>query len=211
MPEIVISIRNKTPEASVRSIVCDNTDYTVRLDCDGDWGEGPKMVFFALQGVGAFAPVMTEDDVCSLPMIHLSDGVGRQLAVGVQQGRVKTSRPVCLYCYPSAESEFLNGIHEDEEVTLSWLQWVNANMAAAETNVETAQNVLAQAQAAAESAEQSAESAAIDAAAARISAQTTAFPVFSVDERGHVIISRAERLGTTTFRLNSAGHLEVTA
>ena len=99
----------------------------------------------------------------------------------------------------------------DENVSLTWLEWVNANMAQAAENVRTAQEVLTQAQTAAETAEQSAQSAAIDAAAARISAQTAAFPVFSVDENGHIIISRAERLGTTTFRLTEAGHLEVTA
>ena len=211
MPEIVITIRNKIATASVRSIVCDNTDYTVRLDCDEQWGEGPKIVYFVLQGVGALAPATTEDDVCAVPPIHLSDGVGRQLAIGVQQGAVKTSSAACVFCWPSAENELIRGIIEDDDVTLTWLEWVNANMAQAALNVETAQTILAQAQAAADSASGSANDAAIDAAAARISAQTAAFPVFSVDENGHVIISRAERLGTTTFRLTEAGHLEVTA
>ena len=211
MPEIVITIRNKIAEASVRSIVCDNTDYTVRLDCDEQWGEGPKIVYFVLQGVGAFAPATTADDVCAMPPIRLSDGVGRQLAVGVQQGAVKTSSAAHVFCWPSAEDELIRGIHEDDGVDLTWLEWVNANMAQAALNVQTAEEVLAEAQAAADEAEQSAQSAEIDAEAARISAQTAAFPVFSVDENGHVIISRAERLGTTTFRLTEAGHLEVSA
>ncbi len=211
MPEIAITVNNKIPASEVRQIVCDNSDYTLRFTFDGQWEEGPKTVYFVLQGVGALSPAVTDGDACPLPPIRLSDGVSRQLAVGVQQGQIKTSAVVNFWCYPSAEDALIRGIVEDEAVSLTWLEWVNANMAQAAENVRTAQEVLAQAQTAAETAEQSAESAAIDAAAARISAQTTAFPVFSVDENGHVIISRAERLGTTTFRLTEAGHLEVTA
>ena len=210
MPEIAITVNNKIPTSAVRQIVCDNSDYTLRFDFDGQWDEGPKTVYFVLQGVGALSPAVTDGDACPLPPIRLSDGVSRQLAVGVQQGQIKTSAVVNFWCYPSAEDALIRGIVEDEDVSLTWLEWVNANMAQAAENVRTAQEVLAQAQTAAETAEQSAESAAIDAAAARISAQTTAFPVFSVDENGHIIISRPERLGTTTFRLTSGGHLEVT-
>lgn len=159
MPEIVVTIRNKVAEASVRSIVCDNTDYTVRLVCDEQWGEGPKIVYFVLQGVGALAPATTEDDVCAVPPIRLSDGVGRQLAIGVQQGAVKTSSAAHVFCWPSAEDELIQGIHEDDGVDMTWLEWVNANMAQAAINVQTAEEVLAQAQAAAEAAEASAEDA----------------------------------------------------
>lgn len=211
MPDIEITVKNKIPKSETRQIVCDNSDYTLRFDFDGQWEDGPKTVYFVLQGVGALAPAVTDGDTCPLPAIRLSDGVSRQLAVGVQQGQIKTSAVVNFWCYPSAEDALIRGIMEDEAASLTWLEWVNQNMAQAAENVRTAQEVLAQAQTAAETAEQSAESAAIDAAAARISAQTAAFPVFSVDENGHIIISRSERLGTTTFRLTEAGHLEVTA
>lgn len=211
MPEIAIAVNNKIPSSAVRQIVCDNSDYTIRFTFDGQWEDGPKTVYFVLQGVGALAPAVTDGDVCAMPPIRLSDGVSRQLAVGVQQGQVKTSAVVNFWCYPSAEDALIRGIVEDEDVSLTWLEWVNANMAQAAENVRTAQEILTEAQSAAESAAENAESAAIDAAAARISAQTAAFPVFSVDENGHVIISRPERLGTTTFRLTSGGHLEVTA
>ena len=211
MPEITVTVNNKIPRSETRLIVCDNSDYTLRFVFDGQWEAGPKTVYFVLQGVGALAPAVTDGDVCAVPPIRLSDGVSRQLAVGVQQGQVKTSAVVNFWCYPSAEDALIRGIVEDEDVSLTWLEWVNANMAQAAENVRTAQEVLTEAQTAAETAEQSAESAAIDAAAAKISAQTVAFPVFSVDENGHIIISRAERLGTTTFRLTEAGHLEVSA
>ena len=146
-----------------------------------------------------------------MPAIRITDGSHHALLVGGQQGDTVTPRPAVLTVYPSAKTELLAAIVDDERVNMTWLEWVNANMAQAAENVRTAQEVLTQAQTAAESAAENAESAAIDAAAARISAQTAAFPVFSVDENGHVIISRPERLGTTTFRLTSGGHLEVTA
>lgn len=211
MPEITVTVNNKIPRSETRLIVCDNSDYTLRFAFDGQWEAGPKTVYFVLQGVGALAPAVTDGDVCPMPPVRLSDGVSRQLAVGVQQGQIKTTAVVNFWCVPSAEDALVRGIVEDGDVSLTWLEWVNANMAQAAENVRTAQEVLAEAQTAAETAEQSAESAAIDAAAARISAQTAAFPVFSVDENGHIIISRPERLGTTTFRLTEGGHLEVTA
>ena len=211
MPEITVTVNNKIPRSETRLIVCDNSDYTIRFTFDGQWEDGPKTVYFVLQGVGALAPAVTDGDVCPMPPVRLSDGVSRQLAVGVQQGRIKTTSVVNFWCVPSAEDALVRGIVEDGDVSMTWLEWVNANMAQAAENVRTAQEVLEQAQTAAETAAENAESAAIDAAAAKIAAQTAAFPVFSVDENGHVIISRAERLGTTTFRLTEAGHLEVTA
>ena len=175
MPEIVITVRNKIATASVRQIVCDNTDYTVRLDLDADWTAGAKTVLFVLQGVGVLAPGVTTDDVCDMPAIHLSDGVGRQLAVGVQQGSVRTTTAASIWCYPSAESAMLNAIIEDEGVSKTWLEWVNENMALAETNVETAERVLAEAQGAADEAAASAaeaEAARDDARAAQNAAET---------------------------------------
>ena len=172
MPEIVITVRDKRATASVRSVVCDNTDYPLRFDFDEQWGEGPKTVFFVLQGVGALAPAVTDGDVCDMPAVHLNDGVGRQLAVGVQQGAVKTTTAAYFWCYPSAENELLNGIVEDDNVTMTWLEWVNANMAQAEVNVREAAQVLAAAQAAQESANGSAEAAAASAESAHSDMQS---------------------------------------
>ena len=189
MPEIAIAVNNKIPSSEVRKIVCDNTDYTLRFTFDGQWEDGPKTVYFVLQGVGALAPAVTDGDVCTVPPIRLSDGVSRQLAVGVQQGQVKTSAVVNFWCYPSAEDALIRGIVEDEDVSMTWLEWVNQNMAQAAENVRTAQEVLAEARTAAESASENAESAAenaesaaVDAAAARISEQNAEASARSASE-----------------------------
>lgn len=213
MKTITINVRNKIPRVTseLKTLVADNAEYRLEFEFDGDWQEGPKQVILIVEGVEALAPLTTAEDAVTLPAIRITDGSHHALLVGVQQGDTVTTRPAVLTVYPSAKTELLSAIVDDERVQMTWLEWVNANMAQAALNVQTAAQVLADAQAAADEAEQSAQSAEIDAAAARISAQTVAFPVFSVDENGHVIISRAERLGTTTFRLTEAGHLEVTA
>jgi len=213
MKEITISVRNKIPRVTseLKTLVADNTEYRLIFDFDEDWQEGEKTVILIIEGVEALAPVTTSEDAITMPAIRITDGSHHALLVGVEQGQIITTRPAVLTVYPSAKTALMNALVDDERVQMTWLEWVNANMAQAAENVRTAQEVLAEAQSAAESAEQNAESAAIDAAAAKIAAQTVAFPVFSVDENGHIIISRAERLGTTTFRLTEAGHLEVSA
>lgn len=213
MKTITINVRNKIPRVTseLKTLVADNTEYRLEFEFDGDWQEGPKQVILIVEGVEALAPLTTAEDAVTLPAIRVTDGSHHALLVGVQQEDTVTTRPAVLTVYPSAKTELLSAIVDDERVTMTWLEWVNANMAQAAINVQTAEEVLAQAQAAADEAEQSAQAAEIDAEAARISAQTAAFPVFSVDENGHVIISRAERLGSTTFRLTEAGHLEVSA
>lgn len=213
MTEIRISVRDKIPRvvSERKTLVADNSGFVLKFDFDTDWAESAKRVICLIEGVEALAPLTTAEDAVTLPPIHITDGSHHQMAVGVQQGAVITTRPAHLTVYPSVETELLESIVEDDNVTMTWLEWVNENMAQAAENVQTAEAVLAAAQAAADEAEQSAQAASGDASAARIAAQTAAFPVFSVDENGHVIISRAERLGTTTFRLTEAGHLEVTA
>ena len=213
MKTITISVRSKIPRATseLRTITADNSEYKLVFDFDEDWEEGQKLVFLIVEGVEALAPIRMDGDEVTLPPIRITDGSHHQLAVGVQQGEIVTTRPVRLPVYPSAETALMGALVDDERVTMTWLDWVNQNMAAAATNVETAQAVLAAAQAAAAEAEMNAESAAIDAAAAKVAAQTLIFPVFWVDVDGHVKINRAERLGTAVFRLTAEGHLEVSA
>lgn len=213
MKEITISVRNKVPRVTseLKTLVADNTEYRLIFDFDEDWQEGEKTVILIIEGVEALAPVRTSENTITMPAIRITDGSHHALLVGVEQGQIITTRPAVLTVYPSAKTALMNALVDDERVQMTWLEWVNANMAQAAENVRTAQEILAEAQSAADSAEQNAESAAIDAAAAKIAAQTVAFPVFSVDENGHIIISRAERLGTATFRLTEAGHLEVSA
>ena len=208
--EISVTGKNARVTSALKTLTADNSDYRLSFTFDESWAEGAKTVILIVEGVEALAPITMTGDSVTLPSIRITDGSHHTLLVGVEQGSLVTTRPAVLTVYPSAKTELMSAIVDDEAVSMTWLEWVNENMAGAAENVRMAQEILSEAQESAAAAENSAQSAAIDAAAARISAQTVAFPVFSVDENGHIIISRAERLGTTTFRLNNAGHLEVT-
>lgn len=94
MPEILIDIRNKTPAVvgECRSIVADNTDYTIHFTFDDDWTSLSKTVLFVLSDGYAFAPVETENNFVTVPKI-VTDKQIAYLFVGVRQGDVMTTRP----------------------------------------------------------------------------------------------------------------------
>lgn len=64
--------------------------------------------------------------------------------------------------------------------------------------------------ASADAAESAKSNADISAKAAQQSALSMSFVCFTMDEGGHLIMKRTELLGTTSFRLNDQGELEVT-
>ena len=135
MKTITISVRSKIPRATseLRTITADNSEYKLVFDFDEDWEEGQKLVFLIVEGVEALAPIRMDGDEVTLPPIRITDGSHHQLAVGVQQGEIVTTRPVRLPVYPSVETALMGALVDDERVTMTWLDWVNQNMAAAAT------------------------------------------------------------------------------
>lgn len=97
MPEILIDIRNKTPAVvgECRSIVADNTDYTIHFTFDDDWTSLSKTVLFVLSDGYTFAPVETENNFVTVPKI-VTDKQIAYLFVGVRQGDVITTRPCSI-------------------------------------------------------------------------------------------------------------------
>ncbi len=95
MPEIKIAVINKVPKivGDIRCIVADNSDYTIRFTFDDMWEDGAKTVYFVRENGFAFPVGRTEDDTVTVPIQHES-AMHSMLFVGVQQGDVKTSRPV---------------------------------------------------------------------------------------------------------------------
>lgn len=102
MPEITIKIKDKRPIllGDVKSIVADNSDYTIRFTFDEQWDDKPKTVFFVRSNGYAFAPVLTVGDEVSVP-IQSDVGTFSKLYVGVQQGDVKTSRACEIVLLPA--------------------------------------------------------------------------------------------------------------
>lgn len=95
MPEIKIAVINKVPKivGDIRCIVADNSDYTIRFTFDDMWEDGAKTVYFVRENGFAFPVGRTEDDTVTIPIQH-EPAMHSMLFVGVQQGNVKTSRPV---------------------------------------------------------------------------------------------------------------------
>lgn len=92
MPEIIISVQNKIPTliGNIRTIVTDNSDYTIRFIFDDQWDEGKKTVYLIRSNGYAYPPVVINNDTVEVP-IQYKAGLGTYLCVGVQQGNIKTS------------------------------------------------------------------------------------------------------------------------
>ena len=92
MPEIIISVQNKIPTliGNIRTIVTDNSDYTIRFIFDDQWDEGEKTVYLIRSNGYAYPPVVINNDTVEVP-IQYKAGLGTYLCVGVQQGNIKTS------------------------------------------------------------------------------------------------------------------------
>lgn len=90
--EITMAIRRKVPlqTGGVKSLVCDNGDYTLRIDGDEEWAEhGIKTVLFVLPGGAGTVTVLTEEDVCRIPVITKPG----TLRIGVTAGEeLRTTR-----------------------------------------------------------------------------------------------------------------------
>lgn len=95
MPDIQIAVINKVPKiiGDIRCIVAKNSDYTIRFTFDEMWEDGEKTVYFVRENGFAFSPAETADDTVTVP-VQNDPAMHSMLFVGVQQGNVKTSRPV---------------------------------------------------------------------------------------------------------------------
>lgn len=95
MPEIKIAVINKVPKivGDIKCIVADNSDYTIRFTFDDMWDDGEKTVYFVRENGFAFPAAKTKDDTVKIPTQH-DAAMHSMLFIGVQQGNVKTSRPV---------------------------------------------------------------------------------------------------------------------
>jgi hypothetical protein len=119
MPEIIISVKNKIPSVigDTRTIVTDNSDYTIRFIFDEQWDESEKVVYLIRSNGYAYPPISTTDDVVEVPVQHKA-GLGAFLLVGIQQGNIKTSAAAHIAIRASA----IDAI-DDEAVQPSAALW----------------------------------------------------------------------------------------
>ena len=137
MKTIEISVQSKIPRVTseLKTLVADNSEYRLDFTFDEEWTEGPKTVFLIVEGVEALAPITMTGDTVKVPPIRITDGSHHQIAVGVQQGDLLTTRPARLVIYPSAESALMSSLVNDDDVNVTWLEWVNNNLAASVNNL----------------------------------------------------------------------------
>lgn len=190
---ITFTVTGQALKLSAPVVAADTLNYlTARFVFQtADWDGTVKIAHFS-NGTESAEVELTDDEIRAEDGLNLTEGywqvslTGHDTDGGEMTRRI-TTNIVTLPVVPS-------GVEDGEPLP---------------SLPSVGEQILAQMTELRDEAELNAESAAVDAAAARYSAQSIMFPVFSVDENGHVIIKFAERLGSTTFRLNSAGHLEV--
>lgn len=98
-------------------------------------------------------------------------------------------------------------VYVDDTPPEPWQSWVEEVLRAGSQAKEYSE----EAHQYAEDAEEFARQAGVSADSAQAAATSMSFATFGMDENGHLIIHRAERLGIMTFTLNNnTGNLEVT-
>lgn len=98
MPEISITVREKTASLSVPvTVVCGNSDYTVRFLFDSEWDAYPtktaRFTYFK-NGVFRYEDVLFDGDSVSVPVQRDVD----EIAIGVYAGDLHTSTPARVPC-----------------------------------------------------------------------------------------------------------------
>ena len=98
MPEISITVREKTASLSGPvTVVCGNSDYTVRFLFDSEWDAYPTKTArftYCKNGVFRYEDVLFEGDSVSVPVLRDVD----EIAIGVYAGDLHTTTPARVPC-----------------------------------------------------------------------------------------------------------------
>ena len=96
MPEIKIKVRDKCAEGE-GVIICNNSDYTVVWDLDGEWTPYDTKTMRVNLTDGSYQDVMFTGDTATLPALTASGWV----SVGLYAGDIHTSRAARLLALSS--------------------------------------------------------------------------------------------------------------
>ena len=96
MPEIKIKVRDKCAEGD-GVIICNNSDYTVVWDLDGEWTPYDTKTMRVNLADGTYQDVVFTGDTATLPVLTASGWV----SVGLYAGDLHTSRAADLRVLPS--------------------------------------------------------------------------------------------------------------
>lgn len=100
MPYINITVKNKIATAKKTTIICDNTDYTVRFTFDAEWTDLTAKTMRVVFGDGSYEEVVFTGTEATLPKAQKQ----RFLMVGVFSGNLHTTTPAWFPCEYSIKS-----------------------------------------------------------------------------------------------------------
>lgn len=100
MPDINITVAHKVAVSDTQSIVCDNSDYTVRWALDDEWSAYDTKTMRTIYMDGTFKDTVFGGDVIALPVCTVPGVV----QIGLFAGDIRTSRVAILRALPSVRS-----------------------------------------------------------------------------------------------------------
>lgn len=100
MPDINITVAHKVAVSDTQSIVCDNSDYTVRWTLDEEWSAYDTKTMRTIYMDGTFTDKVFSGDVIALPVCTVPGAV----QIGLFAGNLRTSRVAILRALPSVRS-----------------------------------------------------------------------------------------------------------
>lgn len=100
MPDINITVAHKVAVSDTQSIVCDNSDYTVRWTLDDDWSAYDTKTMRTIYMDGTFEDKVFSGDTIELPVCTVPGAV----QIGLFAGDIRASRVAILRALPSVRS-----------------------------------------------------------------------------------------------------------
>lgn len=100
MPDINITVAHKVAVSDTQSIVCDNSDYTVRWTLDEEWSAYDTKTMRTIYMDGTYTDKVFSGDTIALPVCTVPGVV----QIGLFAGDIRTSRVAILRALPSVRS-----------------------------------------------------------------------------------------------------------
>ena len=100
MPDINITVAHKVAVSDTQSIVCDNSDYTVRWTLDEEWSAYDTKTMRTIYMDGTYTDKVFSGDTIELPVCTVPGVV----QIGLFAGDIRTSRVAILRALPSVRS-----------------------------------------------------------------------------------------------------------
>lgn len=101
MPDISITVTDKRPVCTAgTTVVCDNSDYIVHWDLDGEWSAYDTKTMRVIYMDSTYADTVFTGDIVALPPVPVPGCV----QIGLYAGDIHTSRMVLLRALSSVRS-----------------------------------------------------------------------------------------------------------